>query len=193
MAFLSFQLHPRPGSVYVRKPHQPWPVTGTRPDLENQRKEPFSRKQRQPAQTTSGQHSYAAAAATPHELRPRQEHNAVQNSQPLGGCFCLFSSKMTLFRGQTYDFHFLSCPAALVWRLSQALPHTWACLLLLQAPQNISQWKELFLTSHLPSPLILSILLCKDRGHKWINPLISSKTSKTPTSWGWHMVVRAGW
>lgn len=110
MAFFSFQLHPRPGSVYVRKPHQPWPGTGTRPDLENQRKELFSRKPRQPAQTTSGQRSHTVAAPTPHELRPRQEHNAVQNSQPLGGCFCLFSSKMTLFRGQTYDCHFLFVP-----------------------------------------------------------------------------------
>ena len=85
MAFFSFQLHPRPGSVYVRNPHQPRPVMGCGQIWKTRGKNPFRGSRRQPARTTSGQCSHAVATPTPRELRPRQEHNAAQSSQPLGG------------------------------------------------------------------------------------------------------------
>ena len=151
MAFFSFQLHPRPGSVYVRNPHQPRPVMGCGQIWKTRGKNPFRGSRRQPARTTSGQCSHAVATPTPRELRPRQEHNAAQSSQPLGGCFCLFSSKMTLIRGQTYDFHFLFmpyCPGLAVE--SGSATHLGMPVTPADAPKHLTVEGAI---PHLPSPL----------------------------------------
>lgn len=151
MAFFSFQLHPRPGSVYVENPHQSRPVTGMWPDLENQRKEPFSRKQK----AASTDHLWAALSRLGCSNSPWTEALAKNTTlfKVLSlwvGVSVSFPLRWHLFEDRPMTSTSFSCPTALIWRLSQALPHTWACFLLLQAPPNISRWKELFLTSHLP-------------------------------------------
>ena len=124
---------------------------GMRPNLENQRKEPFSRKQK----AACTDHFWAALSRCGYSQLPAN-WGLSKNTMLLKvlslwvGVSVSFPLRWHLFEDRPMTSTSFSCPTALVWRLSQALPHTWACLLLLQTPPNISQWKELFLTSHLP-------------------------------------------